>query len=196
MHSLNQRRSWILLYGFQTVLVWFFWFKSFSDEILMDSYGLQPFLHVVNHRILLRFWKILGFHTFLNQTRLKLTDLCWFKFVNVLDYEEVSFWFSPVFYSEIWIRIFRTLWFDSVFAGSCLKSGNKPVILLLLLHWFKTFAILPLFFSNSSLWSRLNLLPLVVNSRLNCREKAQWWRFNHESLRANENSIDSAWICF
>jgi len=55
--------------GIRTVLVRFPLIQLFFDEILMDSYGLQPFLHVVNHMILLRFWKkFLGFHV-LNQTR-------------------------------------------------------------------------------------------------------------------------------
>jgi len=65
MHSLNQRRSWIFFSDSKRFWLDFLWFKSFSDEILMDSYGLQLFLHIVIHIILSRFfWKILGFHVF------------------------------------------------------------------------------------------------------------------------------------
>jgi len=72
----------------------------------------------------------------------------------VLEYEEVSFWFLPVFYSEILIGIFRTLWTWFCFADSDSKSENKSVFLLLLLRRFKTFEILSLFFSISPFCDR------------------------------------------
>jgi len=81
-------------------------------------------------------------------------DLCWFRCIVVLEYEEVSFWLLPVFYSEILIGIFGTLWICFCFADSDSKSENKSVFLLLLLRWFRTFKILSLFFSIFSFCDR------------------------------------------
>ena len=104
---------------------------------------------------------------------------------------------NAVFYSEIWTRIFRTLWTWFCFADFGLESENKSVFLLLLHRRFKTFEILSLFSSISLLCDRIEFV--AFSDEFNAwiaEEKAQWWRFNLESLRANTNSIDLAWIQF
>ena len=139
----------------------------------------------------------LGFQFFLNRTFWTPTDLRWFGLVDVLEYERGKFQCSPVFYSEIRTRIFRILWIWFCFVDFGLKSENKSVILLLLLHRFKTFKLLSLFFSFSLLCDRIGFV--AFSDEFNAwiaEEMAQWWRFNIESLRANTNSMDLAWIQF
>jgi len=87
-----------------------------------------------------------------------------------------------VFYLEIWIRIFRTLWTWFCFADSGLKSENKSVfLLLLLLHRFKTFEILSLFFSNfAPLWSYLICCFLRWIQCLNCRGTGSMMNILHQ----------------
>ena len=179
-----------------------FWFESFSKRFCLrirwfttvdtrckpwNRYGFQRFL---------------GFLGFLNQNssnslRIYIdSDSLLFLFGDLTC---VLFWFgfgfSPVFYSEIWPRIFRVLrsWFCLLILG--LKFGNKPVICLS---------------SSSPVRNPWNSFPLLLELRLCDRiefvasgdefdawiaeDKAQWWWFNPEPLRANANSIDLAWI--
>jgi len=111
----------------------------------------------------------------------------------VLEYEEVSFWFLPVFYSEILIGIFGTLWTWFCFADSDSKSENKSVFLLLLRR-FKTFEILSLFFSISPFCDRTEFVAFsdefcawIAERRFNdddsveslrAAQKLHWFWFN------------------
>ena len=197
MHPLNERRSWIFFTDFKRFRSFLFVQISCSNEISCGFIGLQRLIHVVNREILYgfeNFFRVSIF--FLNRTFWTPTDLRWFGLVDVLEYERGKFQCSPVFYLEIRARTFRILriWFCFVDFG--LKSGNKPVILLLLLlRRFKTFEFLSLFFSIPLFCDRIGFV--ASSDEFNAwiaEKKAQWWRFNLESLRAAMNSMNLAWI--
>jgi len=108
------------------------------------------------------------------------------------------------------------LWFDFVSADSCLKSRNKPVILLLLLllRRFKTFEFLSLFFSNSvPLWSYWIRCFWQWIWCLNCRGTGSmmkilpwisesWWKPHWfgsnlllKTVRVCEMFFNFLWVC-
>jgi len=88
-----------------------------SNLFWWNPYGFIRFttvFHVVNHGIFLRLWKILGFQAFWTKPVWNLTDLCWFRFVNVLEYEEVSFDFHLCFIRRFDLESSELFDFDSV----------------------------------------------------------------------------------
>jgi len=114
IYWLNHRRSWIFAHGFQSVLWFFFWFKSLFWWNFYGFVGLQRLIHVVNPKILHGFEKKLGFHSFLNRTFWIRMDPCWFSLADVYAYEGGKFlWFLTWFCSEIQSWTFRLLrcWF-------------------------------------------------------------------------------------
>jgi len=168
----------VFLRGFQTAFGSFFCSNLCSDENPYGFIGLQWLIHVVNHEIFYGFGNFLGFQNFLNQTRLNsygstLIWICWCSWVW-----RGKFRFSPVFYSEVWIRIFRTLWTWFCFADSGLKSENKSVILLLL-HRFKTLEILSLFLLSFFLWSYWICCFQRWIQCLNCRSTGSMMKIHH-----------------
>jgi len=88
MHSLNQRRSWIFLHGFQSVL----WFFFGSNLCFWWNFLRIPRFTMAYARCKpsnpSRFWKKLGFQSFSNRTLWNRIDLCWFSFTDVHAYKK------------------------------------------------------------------------------------------------------------
>jgi len=149
MRPPNWCRSWILVTVSNGLGSCIFDPNLFQNEFVYGFVGLQRLIFVVNLGIFTVFWKILGFYDSEPKLFESVMDLHQLGFVVVHEYEEVSFSIITWFYSEIWFESLEIFWFDSVFADSCWKSGNKP--------WFFFF----FFFSGSE---SSNSFPLLLKS--------------------------------
>jgi len=150
----------------------------------MNSYGLQPFLRVVNRRTFIRFLENSRVSKFWTKLVWNFADPHGFRFVNVLEYEEASFLIITWFYSEIWFESSEIFGLILFFTDS---SWNPEIN-----RWFFLF-----FFSISPSVIAFEFAASGSELALELQGKTfQWWRSKIESLRTAMDFTVFAWIWF